>query len=78
VNETTTFIRAFFPSGAMMASARLIITPDGRVRAVDPPNRVNGSRFIESASLLDPVQGLLGAVDAGQVATYLDVIARSR
>jgi hypothetical protein len=78
LNETSTFIRAFFPSGAMMASARLIITPDGRVRAVDPPNRVNGSRFIESASLLDPVQGLLGAVDAGQVATYLDVIARSR
>lgn len=78
LDETSTFIRSYFPSGAFIRGPARIIGPDGRPFTLPSPSLRGGSPFVESYILLDPVPGLLDAVAGFEIETYLDVINRSR
>jgi hypothetical protein len=75
LDDTSTFIRAFFPFGA-----RISVNP--QALAYDPADPsappISFYKYPESTTLLCSVKGLLAAVQADQVAGYLDVIDLSR
>jgi hypothetical protein len=75
LDETSMFIRAFFPFGA-----RITVNP--QALAYDPAGPpgapINLYKYPESTTLLCSVKALLTAVKADQVAGYLDVIDLSR
>jgi len=74
LDATSTFIRAYFPRQA--GSQRMVIH-DGKPVMVPvpvvPPEAMRTMR-LPSATLLCSIQDLLGAVRAGRIASYLDVI----
>jgi hypothetical protein len=75
IDDTSTFIRAFFPSTT--ASGGIILRP------TDPPQFFGGvpgagGGFIPSSSLICRVQDLLDAIESGAIGGYLDVITFSR
>jgi hypothetical protein len=75
IDQTSTFIRAFFPSTT--ASGGIIMRPTDPPQFLGSPFGRNGG-FIPSSSLVCRVQDLLGAIEAGAIGSYLDVIAFSK
>jgi hypothetical protein len=69
----STFIRAHFPT---RGGIRFVSAPDGRLIPVPAPAVPHG--LVPSTTLLDPVHALLAAIAAGDIASYQDLIARSR
>jgi len=77
LDDTSTFIRAFFPSRAWIsAQMRLRMLPNPSSSHLDAG--AGATPFIESSSLLDPVNDLLAAVAGGRIREYLDVVTRSK
>jgi hypothetical protein len=75
LGDTSTFIRAFFPSsspGGQIFVSR--VEPGGLTAAGGEPS----NRFVASESLLCPIPELLQAIAEGRVTRYLSVIGLSR
>jgi hypothetical protein len=72
IDETSTFIRSFFPNRGMVR-----VNPLARTYTLGAPP-TNLYLYPESATLLNAVQELLAAVGADRIAGYLDVIGMSR
>jgi hypothetical protein len=78
---TSTFIRSYFPRGAMVpGGARIVIVPGagGSPTLISPPRPVGAPRFLESSSLLHLVHDLLVQVKDGTIASYAELIEASR
>ncbi|HUF48781.1 MAG TPA: hypothetical protein VMM93_13270 [Vicinamibacterales bacterium] len=73
LDETSTFIRSYFPYGGT-------IRLNPRVQPFDPANPISQNLFLypESDQLVTPVREVLAAVADGRVASYLDLIGLSR
>lgn len=73
IDESSVFIRAYFPNGGWVASRDVRLLQFGAER---PP--ILSSLYPESTTRLSTVAALLAAVEAGTARTYLDVVNLSR
>lgn len=75
LDDTSTFVRAFFPFGARISVNPQALAYDPADPAAPP---ISLYRYPESTTLICSVKGLLAAVKADRIAGYLDVIDLSR
>lgn len=76
LDETSTFIRAFFPSSS--PGGQILVSRVAPGAGLTTPTGEPSNRFVASESLLCPIPELLQAVAEGRVTRYLSVIGLSR